>query len=370
MSTERALVIGGTGPTGPHVVNGLLARGYDVTIVHTGRHESEEIPPQVEHVHTDPFDAEVMMADLGGRSFDLGVAMYGRLRTLAPALVGTVGRLVTIGGVGAIRGWVEPTDLFPTGMTVPAPSDTPLAADDEPIGKVRRIVATEDVVFEHHPTAIHLRYPMLYGPRQLVPAEWPIVRRAIDRRPHLIVADGGLTLKSTAFTENAAHAVLCAVDHPDAGAGQRFNITDDRGLTIRQMAEVVADELGHRFEFVSMPYQLAVSARPVLMHHSTSHRVVNNERARTVLGYRDIVEPEDGIRLTARWLAENPPSSRAEALLEDPFDYEAEDELIARWTATVTQFEVPSFGSEPGYGSAYYGRATNPATGGNRVEPL
>ena len=30
MSAPRALVVGGTGPTGPYVVQGLLARGYAV----------------------------------------------------------------------------------------------------------------------------------------------------------------------------------------------------------------------------------------------------------------------------------------------------------------------------------------------------
>ena len=49
-----ALVIGGTGPTGHFIVNGLLTRGYRVAILHTGNHEVAEIPPSVEHIHTDP----------------------------------------------------------------------------------------------------------------------------------------------------------------------------------------------------------------------------------------------------------------------------------------------------------------------------
>ena len=40
----QVLVIGGTGPTGPHVVNGLIAAGCTVTILHTGRHEVDDIP--------------------------------------------------------------------------------------------------------------------------------------------------------------------------------------------------------------------------------------------------------------------------------------------------------------------------------------
>ena len=44
----NALVIGGTGPTGHFIVNGLRARGYGVTLFHSGRHERAEIPPEVE----------------------------------------------------------------------------------------------------------------------------------------------------------------------------------------------------------------------------------------------------------------------------------------------------------------------------------
>ncbi len=367
------LVIGGTGPTGPFVVNGLLARGHRVTILHTGRHEVDEIGPEVAHIHTDPFDADRTADALAGATFDTAVVMYGRLRDLAPMLVGRVGQLITIGGVGAVRGWVEPADLFPVGLTVPGHPDTPLAATDEPIGKIRRIVATERVVFDHHPTAVHLRYPMLYGPRQLIPREWPIVRRALDRRPHLVVADGGLTLKSAAYVENAAHAVLCAVDAierrgPAAVAGT-YNVTDARTLTVAQIAEIIADELGHRFELISMPPAVAVPARPLLMHPSTSHRVVDTGPLRRELGYADVVEPEEGVRRTARWLVANRPSAGTEGRLQDPFDYEAEDALIERWRQLVAALDVEIFASPPGYGAAYYGRDPNPATGTSRIEP-
>ena len=53
---KTAVVIGGTGPTGPYVVNGLIDRGFQVTILHTGRHETDLIGPEVEHIHTDPFN--------------------------------------------------------------------------------------------------------------------------------------------------------------------------------------------------------------------------------------------------------------------------------------------------------------------------
>ena len=97
---QTALVIGGTGPTGPYVVNGLLDRGFRVTILHTGRHETSLIGPEVEHIHSNPFDIERTADDLGDRTFDLAVIMYGRLRDLASLLRGRVNHFVSIGGVG------------------------------------------------------------------------------------------------------------------------------------------------------------------------------------------------------------------------------------------------------------------------------
>ena len=50
----RTLVVGGTGPTGPFIVNGLRERGREVTIFHRGTHEVPEIPDDVRHIHGDP----------------------------------------------------------------------------------------------------------------------------------------------------------------------------------------------------------------------------------------------------------------------------------------------------------------------------
>ena len=80
-----ALVIGGTGPTGPPIVNGLLARDYRVSILHTGTQEREEIPPEVEHMHTNRF-SEASVAE----ALDPGdQAHYARGSTLKVARLGT-----------------------------------------------------------------------------------------------------------------------------------------------------------------------------------------------------------------------------------------------------------------------------------------
>jgi nucleoside-diphosphate-sugar epimerase len=77
---RHALVIGGTGPTGHFIVNGLIERGFTVSILHTGQHEVDEIPATVTHLHTNPFDDHAVLETLGIHV--LRIAMYGRLRAL------------------------------------------------------------------------------------------------------------------------------------------------------------------------------------------------------------------------------------------------------------------------------------------------
>ncbi|MEE2631454.1 MAG: epimerase, partial [Actinomycetota bacterium] len=111
-ASARALVIGGTGPTGPAIVNGLEHRGLTVTLFHTGRHEVDEVA-HVEHLHGDPFSAEGVAEALSGRTFDVVVACYGRLRAIAEVLSGRCDRFVSVGGTPAYRGYFDPTRFDP-----------------------------------------------------------------------------------------------------------------------------------------------------------------------------------------------------------------------------------------------------------------
>lgn len=376
------LVIGGTGPSGPHIVNGLVGRGHRVTILHTGRHEVDTLPDQsvVPHIHADPFDEASFTGAIGTATFDVVFAMYGRLRMLVQALVGRTPRLFSIGGVPVYPGFSSEEDCYPVGMRFPsaeehafAPLGTvdaaPLVARGGRSDKVAKIVASEALVFDHHPQATHFRYPYVYGPNQVVPKEWPVVKRALDRRRHLILADGGRMLETAAFVENVAHAVLLAVDHIDISAGRVYNVGDDELYTRAQVAEVVAEELGHSFEIVNLPSEAARPAFPTLAHHSTEHRVVDTSRIRTELGYRDIVNPLEALRRTIRWQAEHLPAQheRIARVMQDPFDYEAEDRLIALHQSFVADCAAVPFAREPGYSSAYYGPFENPGAAWSRI---
>jgi nucleoside-diphosphate-sugar epimerase len=369
----RVLVVGGTGPTGIPLVQGLVDRGHHVTILHRGTHERDETPAVVEHLHADPYDPDALAATLGATArtshagtWDVVVAMYGRLRAIAAVTAGRCGQFVSVGGVPAYRGWMNPFLHDPLGLPVPVREDAPTVADPADDEKGYRIVRTEQAVLEHHPGAVHFRYPYVYGPHQLAPREWCVVRRILDGRTRIVVADGGLTLHHHGFTENLAHALLLAIDHPDRGAGKIYNAADEEVLTVRQVIELIAVALAdHRagsLEIVSLPYSLAAPAWPMLAQPSVTHRVLDISALQHDLGYHDLVPAREAVGRTARWLAAHPPErgGQEEMVLTDPFDYAAEDELIDRWQRATATIEPVEFATPPRFGLAYSGPGGRP----------
>lgn len=356
---ETALVIGGTGPSGPFVVKGLVDRGFETTILHSGNHEPPEIPPEVEHIHTDAYDPDKVRAALEGRNFDVCVATYGRLRRNAQILAGRVGQFISVGGFPGYQGYMNAPLFDPPGFPVPTREDGPRVDDPVQDEKGFRIARTEDQLFEAQPRATHFRYPWVYGPRQPAPREWSIVRRVLDGRERIIVAEDGLSLSSFGYVENLAHAMMLAVDQPEKAAGQVYNAADQQVLSIRQVIEVIARSMGHRFDIVSMPWEIAWPARPLVAQPWTTHRIVSIGKLEAELGYRDLVPPHEALARTAKWLAENRPAPGGveEMVLQDPFDYAAEDALISAYRNAIGKISEPEWadGQAPGFGLAYSG---------------
>jgi nucleoside-diphosphate-sugar epimerase len=247
---------------------------------------------------------------------------------------------------------------------VPTREDAPLVASESDDAKGFRIARTEERVFALHPNATHFRYPYVYGPYQLVPREWCIVRRIRDARPFIVLPDDGLTLCSYGYAENLAHAVLLSVGAPRA-AGQIYNCADEETLTLRQVVEIVRDALGAALEIVSLPAALATPARPLLMQPWTTHRVFDLSKLREELGYRDVVPAREALALTARWLAEHPleHGGGEEKILQDPFDYTAEDALVAGWRRALASLEPVGWKRAPGYTASYSGPGGTPRSG-------
>ena len=128
-------------------------------------------------------------------------------------------------------------------------------------------------------------------------------------------------------------------------------------LSVRQVVEVVAAALGAALELVSMPYDLAVPARPLLTQPLPTHRVLDLSRLKRRLGYQDVTPAREAVALTAQWLAEHPPEAGGpeETVLTDPFDYGAEDRLMDAWAVARAGLPAIEWERPPRYGLAYSG---------------
>jgi len=135
-------------------------------------------------------------------------------------------------------------------------------------------------------------------------------------------------------------------------------------LTLRQVVESIARALDSKIEVLSMPWSLARPARPLVGQPIPTHRVFDLARLKNDLGYRDLVPPAEALARTARWLVEHRPAPGGpeETVLQDPFDYAAEDALATAWRQARADFPEIEFDTEPGYTMGYSGPGGRPRT--------
>jgi len=325
---RTALVIGGGGPTGPYVVEGLRARGYRVAVLNRGVHPVE-LPGDVERIVGDPHFLEPLRAAIGTRGFDLVVASYGRLGIVAEAFAGRTERFIGVGGFVGYRGFYAPETTRPSGLPIPTPEEWPLVTDPAEHKFAALVAAAEAAVLRHHPAATLFRYPYVYGPRQLVPREWSVVRRVLDGRRAIVLINGGMGLLTHGYAENIAHAVMLAVDQPAIAAGKAYNVGDEVQLDLRQFVELAGDALGVTLEIASVPDTPAT--RSAALAPLTDHKLMDIHRIRAELGYRDVVPTIEAVQRTVRWYRDHPleRGGEIERRMLDVFDYAAEDRLIA-----------------------------------------
>lgn len=325
---RTALVIGGSGPTGPHIVAGLVARGFRVTTLNRGVHPHDH-GPGVEAIVADPHFADPFRHALGTRDFDVTIATYGRLAMVAEALAGRTGRMIAAGGFALYRGWHDPAANRPAGLPLPTPETASLVTGPAESRFAALIAAAERAVFAHHPDATVFRYPYVYGPRQVVPREWSIVRRVQDGRRTMLLVHGGRALITHGFAENVAHALMLALDRPAASAGKAYNLGDEQQFDQRQIVEIAGHALGVTLDVVTLPDTAAGRALATLK--TRDHKLMDCRMIQADLDYRDVVPPLEAMLATVRHYADHPleRDGAIERSMMDAFDYPAEDRAIA-----------------------------------------
>jgi len=159
----------------------------------------------------------------------------------------------------------------------------------------------------YHIPTVALRYFNVYGPRQALSNPYTGVAaifsaRLLNKKPPLIFEDG-LQSRDFVHVKDIVQANLLAMTSPAADY-EMFNVGTGRSVTIRDVADILAAELGF-----AQPPQIVNKFR----EGDIRHCYADISKIQRVLGYVPQVRFEDGIRDLVVWVREQQADDRAEA---------------------------------------------------------
>lgn len=297
MDIQRAIVTGGAGFIGSHIVDALRAQGADVLVIdNLSSGKADNVPEGVRLETADVRDAEIpaivknfgpdvvfhLAAQMDVRRsvedplFDNQVNVYGTVNVLGASLDAGARGFVFASTGGAIYGEV---DQIPTPETVPA---HPIA----PYG-ISKLCAERYVDYcnDNGLPGTVCRFANVYGPRQDPHGEAGVVAifgsRLLAGEPCTIFGDGE-QVRDYVHVSDVARACLAAVNAP----GGVFNIGTGVGTSVNRLYQILADAAG-----VSTPPKYAEARKGELQ---TS--IVDPSLAAEKLGWKAEVTVEDGLR--------------------------------------------------------------------------
>jgi len=302
----RALVTGGAGFIGSNLVDALLERGDEVTVlddVSTGRREnlSQALERGAELVELDIRDAGAV-ADLCSRAqpevvfhmaaqidvrkssadpaFDARVNVEGTINVLEGARRCGARRLVNTSTGGAIYG---------EGRTIPAPEDHPVAPE-APYGQSKFGAEGYCELFRrmHGISTVSLRYGNVYGPRQDPLGEAGVIAifcgKLLEGGKPTIFGDG-LQTRDYVYVGDIVSANLLAAESEVNGS---INIGCGEEVTVVDLVEALAGLSEGGFEAQHAP------ERP----GEVRHIALDASRAREELGWSSQVTLSEGLERT------------------------------------------------------------------------
>jgi UDP-glucose 4-epimerase len=303
----RAIVTGGAGFIGSNLVDGLLDRGDQVTVIDdlsTGRRENlngaiergarlcvldirdgSELAGVVEQETPDVIFHMAAQIDvrrsLAEPAWDSSINVGGTINVLEAARTHGVLRVVNTSTGGAIYGDAQtiPSDEQTPPLPEAAYGQSKLAAEGY-LGLYERLYGLSSVT---------LRYGNVYGPRQDPLGEAGVIAifcGKLDAGEAPTIYGDGLQTRDFGYVGDVVAANLAAVDSPVTGP---VNIGTGVETSVLELVQILR-ELGgvEHFEPQFEPARLGELTRSCL----------DIRRARATLGWEPTVSIRDGLRLT------------------------------------------------------------------------
>jgi len=338
----RILLIGGNGFIGRFVASALRGQGHSLAVFHRG---SAPAPADAEEICGDRNNLQASAPELQRFApdvvIDFVVSSGPQAEELMKAFRGLARRVVMLSSMDVYRavGISLGTEAGPL-QPIPLTEDSELRRNLHPyppdqLRGLRQIFswATDD--YDKIPAervamndgdlpGTVVRLPMIYGPGDPLHRFYPVVKRILDKRPHIIFAETIAQWRTPrGYVENVAAAIVLAATD-DRAIGRIYNVAEQPAFSELDWARKIADAMNWKGRFVTLP---AERTPPHLIRpgNAAQHWEASSARIREELGYREPIATDEAIRRTIAWEKDNPPPFPFLA----PLDYAAEDTAIA-----------------------------------------
>jgi nucleoside-diphosphate-sugar epimerase len=286
----RMLVLGGTRFIGRAIVEDLVAAGHDVTVVHRGDREPDDMP-RVAHIHLARDRWEAESAQLAASQPKAVVDCMALSREDARAAIAAIpghAQVVVISSQDVYRAFASLNEARDTDA-LPIDETAPLSEDRYPRrhrGIEHESYSKRDVEEEYLARgAVVLRLPATYGEHDHQRREEFILRRVRARRRLIPIGAGGF-LWTRGWVRDIARGVRLAAEHSDL-RGAVFNLGEERTWTIRLWATRILEAAESDAELVEVADDCLPPDMSLSSGRLTQHVLVSTARARAVLGYTD-----------------------------------------------------------------------------------
>jgi UDP-glucose 4-epimerase len=304
------LVTGGAGFIGSHIAAALLARGDTVRVLDnfsTGRRHN--LWPEAEVIEGDVRSYHVVREAVDGCEFVLHQAALPSVpRSVKDPItsneVNVVGTLNVLNAArdAGVRRLVYASSSSVYGRNPDLPKHEgmmPMPMSPYAVSKLAGEHYCQSFFELYRFETVMLRYFNVFGPRQDPHSQYSaVIPRFIDhllqRLPPQVTGDGSQTRDFT-FVANVVQANLAACAAP-AAAGKVFNIATNQRISILQLLAELEGLLGYRVAPGFLPSRVG----------DVPHSYADIDAARSVLGYRPMVDFSEGLRLTVESMQRRP----------------------------------------------------------------
>jgi UDP-glucose 4-epimerase len=301
MRSVRAIVTGGAGFIGSHVVDALVAHGDEVAVVDSLVRGSRENVNAAAELHVrdirEPLD-DLFDAVRPEAVFHLAAQIDVRVSVERPVEDAEVNVLATVGLLEAARRHDAQVIFASTGGAMYGECEVAAREDSpreplSPYGTAK--LAAEEYLRAYNrlygTRHISLRYGNVYGPRQDPHGEAGVVAiffGAFLRGEQAKIFGDGLQTRDYVYVGDVALATTAAAGQ-DAGI---YNVGTGRETSVVELYELCARVAGSDSAAEHAPARLGELQRSFL----------DPELAAAELGFRALVELEDGLRSTWEWI--------------------------------------------------------------------